>query len=83
MIDQPERCPGSLQQTMTADSPSLCPVCSTLVEMVTIDGRPYLVEHRRRQTEALPMALDFWPEPDDGLVLIAGVLYDAETLDEA
>ena len=22
------------------------------------------------------------PEPDDGLVLIAGVLYDAETLDE-
>jgi len=83
MIDQPERCTGSLQQTITAESPSPCPVCGERVAVVTIDGLPCLVEHRRRQAEALPMAFDFWPEPDDGLVLVAGVLYDAETLEEA
>jgi hypothetical protein len=62
MIDQPERCPGSLQQTITADSPSPCPACGELVVVLEIDGRPCLVEHRRRQAEALPMALDFWPD---------------------
>jgi hypothetical protein len=60
MIDQPERCTGSLQQTMTADSPSTCPVCGALVAVIELDGRPCLVEHARRQSEALPLALDIW-----------------------
>lgn len=62
MIDQPERCTGSLQQTMTAYSPSPCPSCGELVLVIVIDGRPCLVEHRRRRPEALPIALDFWPD---------------------
>lgn len=59
MIDQPERCTGSLQQTMTADSPSPCPSCAEPVAVITIDGRPCLIEHRARQAEALPIAFDF------------------------
>ena len=34
-------------------------------------------------TAPLSLWLDQEPEPDDGLVLIAGVLYDADTLEEA
>lgn len=60
MIDQPERCTGSLQQTMTTESPSTCPSCGALVAVLTIDGAPCLVEHARRQPEALSMALDLW-----------------------
>ena len=56
MID-PDRCTGSLQQTMTTDSPSPCPSCAELVAVITIDGIPCLVEHRRRRPEALSMAL--------------------------
>ena len=56
MID-PARCTGSLQQTMSDASPSACPVCAEPVAVVTIDGIPCLVEHRRREPEALPMPL--------------------------
>jgi hypothetical protein len=62
MIDQPERCTGSLQQTMDAASPSTCPACGALVAVIEIDGRPCLVEHARRRPEALPIALDLYPE---------------------
>lgn len=51
-----DRCDGSLQLTMTADA-SRCPVCVAIVATVPIDGRPHLVEHRRRSDEALPMTL--------------------------
>ncbi len=58
MIDA-ARCPGSLQQTMTDDGrPAPCPVCAELVAVITIEGRPCLVEHRRRKPEALPMSMD-------------------------
>lgn len=57
---EPNRCTGSLQQTMTPDSPSPCPSCGELVAVLTIDGLPCLVEHRARQTEALSMALDLF-----------------------
>ena len=60
MTDDYERCTGSLQQTMTAESPSTCPACGQLVAVILIDGRPCLVEHARRQAEALPLALDLW-----------------------
>jgi hypothetical protein len=60
MIDQPERCPGSLQ-LVGAWSPyarrAPCPACAELVETVAIDGRPCLVEHAPRRPEALPLAL--------------------------
>lgn len=52
------RCTGSLQETIDDHSPSPCPSCGELVAVVLIDGRPCLVEHRRRQPEALPMSLD-------------------------
>ncbi len=57
MID-PDRCPSSLQETMTTESPSTCPGCAERVAVITIDGRPCLVEHRRRTPEALPMSLN-------------------------
>ncbi len=58
MIDA-ARCPGSLQQTLSDDGkPARCPVCAELVAVITIDGRPCLVEHRRRKPEALPMSMD-------------------------
>lgn len=57
MINQPERCTGSLQQTMTTNIPSPCPVCGELVAVILLDGRPCLVEHARRHPEALPMSL--------------------------
>jgi hypothetical protein len=60
MTDDRERCTGSLQQTMTAESPSPCPVCSALVAVILIDGRPCLVEHAKSRPEALPLALDLW-----------------------
>jgi hypothetical protein len=61
MID-PARCDGSLQQTLTDDSPSPCPVCLEPVAVLLIDGRPCLIEHRARHPEALPMPL--FPEDD-------------------
>jgi hypothetical protein len=60
MIDPP-RCTGSLQQTISAESPSPCPVCGERVAVVTIARLPCLVEHRRGKTEALPIALELWP----------------------
>lgn len=62
MIDQPERCTGSLQQTMTTDSPSPCPVCGELVAVILIGGRPCLVEHARRRPEALSMSLGLFAQ---------------------
>lgn len=62
MTDQPERCTGSLQQTMTPDSPSPCPVCGELVTVLLIGGRPCLVEHARRRPEALPMSLGLFAQ---------------------
>lgn len=51
-----DRCDGSLQLTMTAGA-GPCPVCGATVDTVPLDGRPVLVEHRRRSDEALPMSL--------------------------
>jgi|GEM_PF-3264206 len=53
-----ERCPGSLQLTITATGPATpCPACYQTVATVQLDGRPVLVEHRRRSDEALPMGM--------------------------
>lgn len=60
MIDNADRCAGSLQQTMTADGPSPCPACGQLVAVIQIDDLPALVEHSRQRPEALPLALDLW-----------------------
>lgn len=57
MTGPAERCDGSLQQTLADDGPSPCPVCGELVAVIVIDGRPCLVEHARRNPEALPIAL--------------------------
>ena len=55
-----DRCTGSLQ-LVAGWSPyarrAPCPSCAELVEVLPIDGIPCLAEHRRRQPEALPMAL--------------------------
>ena len=59
MID-PDRCTGSLQLVAgwSDAQRAPCPSCAELVEVLPVDGLPSLVEHRRRQPEALPMAMD-------------------------
>ncbi len=53
-----DRCPGSLQTVMVDDGkPTRCPVCNKPTTTVPLDGRPVLVEHRRRDDEALPMGM--------------------------
>lgn len=62
-----ERCPGSHQRTIWADVRQPCPVCGTTVERIELRSvDPFLpsvyvlVEHRSRQTEALPISLDLF-----------------------
>ena len=60
-MTDPDRCTGSLQ-LVGGWNPYLrllyCPSCGELVEVLPVDGTPCLVEHRRRQPEALPMTMD-------------------------
>jgi len=55
------RCDGSLQLvgpwTIHARR-APCPVCGSMVEQLTIEGARVLVEHRSRQSEALPMSFN-------------------------